>query len=63
MNFAELVGADAYVGDNIRSMPPHDMAQWIECMTSNQDTTPAVERRDESYASFAAGGRSNSDDR
>lgn len=45
LNFAELLGADAYVSGNIGSMPPRAMQQWIEYMTSPEDSTLAEERR------------------
>ena len=37
MNFAELIGADAYVSGNVGDGTPEEMAQWVEYMTS--DTT------------------------
>lgn len=45
MNFAELIDADAYVGGNVSSLSALDMAQWVEYITSDQDTTLANERR------------------
>ncbi len=45
MNFAELIGADAYVSGNVGSMSPYDMAQWVEYMTSSENATLANERR------------------
>jgi alpha-N-arabinofuranosidase len=45
MNFAELVGADAYVSGNVGSLTPYDMAQWVEYMTSDEDASLANERR------------------
>ena len=45
MNFAELVGADAYVAGNMGSMEPRAMGQWIEYITSNSDSTLAQQRR------------------
>ena len=45
MNYAELLGADAYVAGNIGSLPPREMAQWVEYMTSNSRSTLAEERR------------------
>ena len=34
MNFAELVGAEAYVSGNVGSATPREMAEWVEYMTS-----------------------------
>jgi alpha-N-arabinofuranosidase len=45
LNFAELIGADAYVSGNVGSMTPRDMAMWLEYMTSDEDTTLVRERR------------------
>ncbi|MGA2562152.1 MAG: alpha-L-arabinofuranosidase C-terminal domain-containing protein [Steroidobacteraceae bacterium] len=45
LDFAELLGADAYVVGNMGSMSPRDMAQWLEYMTSAQDSSLAQERR------------------
>lgn len=45
LNFVELIGADAYVGGNVGSLTPMDMAQWIEYITSNADTALADARR------------------
>ncbi len=45
MNFAELIGADAYVGGNVSSLPALDMAQWVEYITSDQDSALANKRR------------------
>src|SRR3954470_17306906 len=35
MNFAELIGADAYVSLNVGSGTPYESAQWLEYMTSD----------------------------
>jgi alpha-N-arabinofuranosidase len=45
MNFAELVGADAYISGNMGSMTPLNMARWMEYMTSSENSTLANERR------------------
>ena len=45
MNFAELVGADAYVSLNVGSKTPYDNAQWLEYMTSDEKGALANERR------------------
>lgn len=45
MDFAELVGAEAYVSGNIGSLSPFEMAQWVEYITSAEDATLANERR------------------
>ena len=34
MDFAELVGAEAYVSGNVGSGTPREMAEWVEYMTS-----------------------------
>jgi alpha-L-arabinofuranosidase len=45
MNFAELIGADAYVSLNVGSLTPYDSAQWLEYMTSDSASSLANERR------------------
>jgi len=45
LNFAELIGADAYVSGNVGSMTPLDNANWMEYMTSSEKSTLADERR------------------
>ncbi|WP_439635376.1 alpha-N-arabinofuranosidase [Oceanicaulis sp.] len=45
MNFAELINADAYVAGNMGSGSPREMAQWVEYMTSDMETSLAEERR------------------
>jgi alpha-L-arabinofuranosidase len=45
LNFAELIGADAYVSLNVGSMTPLDGAQWLEYMTSSENASLANERR------------------
>lgn len=34
MNFAELVGAEAYISGNVGSAPPRELAEWVEYVTS-----------------------------
>ena len=45
MNFAELIGADAYVSLNVGSKTPYDNAQWLEYITSDSKSSLADERR------------------
>jgi alpha-L-arabinofuranosidase len=45
LDFAELLGADAYLVGNVGSMAPRDMAQWLEYMTSTQQPSLVQERR------------------
>jgi alpha-N-arabinofuranosidase len=45
MNFAELIGADAYVSGNVGDGTPEEMAQWVEYITSDTHSTLANERR------------------
>jgi len=45
LNFAELIGADAYISGNMGSLTPHDMAQWLEYMTSAEKSSLTEERR------------------
>jgi alpha-L-arabinofuranosidase len=45
MNYSEMLGADAYVAGNMGSMPPIEMARWIEYMTADGNSTLAQERR------------------
>jgi alpha-L-arabinofuranosidase len=45
LNFAELIGADAYVSGNVGTMTPYDMAQWMEYMTSDEKSSLANARR------------------
>jgi alpha-N-arabinofuranosidase len=44
MEFAELVGAQAYVAGNVGSAPPSEMQDWIEYMTSPVGSTLAKAR-------------------
>ncbi len=45
MDFAELVGAEAYVSGNVGSLSPYAMSQWVEYITSSENATLANERR------------------
>jgi alpha-N-arabinofuranosidase len=45
MNFAELIGADAYVSGNVGDGSPQEMAEWVEYITSDTHSTLANERR------------------
>jgi alpha-N-arabinofuranosidase len=45
LDFAELIGADAYVSGNVGSMTPRDMAQWIEYMASDEPQSTLVQQR------------------
>jgi alpha-N-arabinofuranosidase len=45
LNFAELIGADAYVNGNVGSATPQEMAEWVEYMTSDSDSSLAQLRR------------------
>jgi len=45
MNFAEALGADAYVNGNVGTGTPREMAEWLEYMTAEGDSTLAQLRR------------------
>ena len=45
LDFAEMIGADAYIAGNMGSMPPRAMAQWLEYMTADGSSSLAAERR------------------
>lgn len=45
MDFAELIGAEAYVGTNVGSGSPRETADWLEYMTADGTSTLATERR------------------
>ena len=45
LDFAELIGADAYIAGNMGSMEPRAMNQWLEYMTSEADSTLVAERK------------------
>ena len=44
MNYAEAVGAEAYVSGNVGNGTPSEMAEWVEYMTSPTGSTLAQER-------------------
>jgi alpha-N-arabinofuranosidase len=44
-DFAELIGADAYVNANMGTGTAAEAAQWLEYMTGTQDTTLVKERQ------------------
>lgn len=44
MDFAELVGAEAYVAGNVGSSPPREMAEWFEYMTTPSASSLGRER-------------------
>ena len=45
MDFAELIGTQAYVAGNVGNGTPREMAEWVEYMTSDTRSTLAQERR------------------
>jgi alpha-N-arabinofuranosidase len=45
LDFAELIGAEAYVNGNVGTGTPREMAEWVEYITSDSDSTLANERR------------------
>ena len=45
MDFAELIGADAYVSGNVGSAPPAEMAEWVEYMTAPAGTLAELRAR------------------
>ena len=45
LDFAELIGADAYVAGNVGSGTPQEMAEWVEYITSDSNSTLAQLRR------------------
>jgi alpha-N-arabinofuranosidase len=44
-DFLELIGAEAYIAGNLGSGSPQEMAEWLEYMTSNTQSTLANLRR------------------
>jgi alpha-L-arabinofuranosidase len=44
MDFVELIGADAYINANLGTGSPREMAEWLQYLTSDQDTTITAER-------------------
>ncbi|MEX2124616.1 MAG: alpha-N-arabinofuranosidase [Woeseia sp.] len=45
LDFAELLGADAYVAGNVGTGSPQEMAEWVEYITSDTKSTLAELRR------------------
>jgi len=45
MDFAELIGAEAYIGMNVGSGSPREMADWLEYVTADGKSTLALERK------------------
>ena len=45
LDFAELIGADAYVAANVGTGTPTEMARWVEYITSDSGSTLAELRR------------------
>ncbi len=45
LDFAELIGADAYVAGNVGSGSPQEMSEWVEYITSDTQSTLAQLRR------------------
>jgi alpha-L-arabinofuranosidase len=44
LDFAELIGADAYVNGNLGSGSAREMAEWLQYMTSDKPTALTAER-------------------
>ena len=44
MEFAELIGADAYINGNLGTGTPREMAEWLQYLTSDQQTSITAER-------------------
>ena len=44
MDFVELIGADAYINGNLGTGTPREMAEWLQYLTSDQDTAITAER-------------------
>ncbi|WP_191621399.1 alpha-N-arabinofuranosidase [Marinihelvus fidelis] len=45
MQLVEMLDSEAYIAGNIGSAPPVDMAQWLQYMTADDNSTLAKERR------------------
>lgn len=45
-DFVELLGAEAYINGNLGSGSVAEMAEWVEYMTSDKDSTLANQRRE-----------------
>lgn len=44
MDFVQLIGADAYINGNLGTGSPREMAEWLQYLTSDQDTSITAER-------------------
>jgi alpha-L-arabinofuranosidase len=44
LDFAEMIGADAYVNGNLGTGSPAEMAEWLQYMTSDRPTSLTAER-------------------
>ncbi len=44
MDFVELIGADAYINGNLGTGTPREMSEWLQYLTSDQDTAITAER-------------------
>ena len=45
MNLCEMIGCDAYVCGNVGSGTPQELMEWVEYMTSDSESTLAMERK------------------
>lgn len=45
LNLCEILGCEPYISGNVGSGTPAEMAQWVEYMTSDSNSTVADERR------------------
>ncbi len=45
MDFIQQIGSEAYISGNVGSSNPHEMAEWLEYMTSEKETSLAMARR------------------
>jgi alpha-L-arabinofuranosidase len=50
LDFAELIGADAYVNGNIGTGSAREMAEWLQYMTSDRATSLTAERARNGHA-------------
>ncbi|MEI9994372.1 MAG: alpha-L-arabinofuranosidase C-terminal domain-containing protein [Rhizomicrobium sp.] len=44
LDFAQMIGADAYVNGNLGTGSPREMAEWLQYMTSDKPTALTAER-------------------
>jgi alpha-N-arabinofuranosidase len=44
LDFAEMIGADAYINANLGTGSPREMAEWLRYMTSDKSTALTAER-------------------